>query len=112
MERNIRDVFINNLIYYRNKANYSQQELSLKIDCSFNYINSLENKNCTPSLQKIQKIAFALNIKPSLLLEEDGCPKNYLYFNKNEFISSLKQQVEESAGNTLQEKLDSILKNY
>ena len=112
MERNIRDIFINNLIYYRNLANYSQQELSLKIDCSFNYINSLENKNCTPSLQKIQKIATALNIKPSLLLEEDGCPKNYLYFSKNEFITSLKQQVEESAVNTLEEKIDSILKNY
>ena len=112
MKKDIRDIFINNLIYYRNISNFSQQELSLKIDCSFNYINSLENKNCTPSLQKIQKIADALNIKPSLLLDEDGCPKNYLHFNKEEFISNLTQEVKERTINSLQEKLDSICKNY
>jgi len=110
--KDIKEIFINNLVYYRKKANLSQQELSQKINCSFNYINGLENNNSTPSLEKIQEIANILEIKPSDLLQEEGCPKNYVHFNKNEFVSKLANEVQENTNSSIKEKIDLIVKNY
>lgn len=76
MKRPLRQIFIENLKYYRQKRGLAQQELAAKIDKSVNYINGIENNNTFPSVETIEKIADVLAVKPAALFDENGCIEN------------------------------------
>ena len=46
----VRDIFKENLKYWRNKANFTQEQLSEKIDYGNGYISEIESRICSPSL--------------------------------------------------------------
>lgn len=84
-----REVFINNLKFFRKKCGLRQLDLAMEIGKSSNYINSVENGKYFPSPETIDKISAVLKIHPSELFLEEGCPENIKRFNKNEFIESV-----------------------
>ena len=85
----IREIFRQNLRYYRKKCGLTQEALSEKIGLNPKYITNIEAQSKFPSAETIDAIALALNIKPSQLFIEEGCPVNTVLFNKDIFIENL-----------------------
>jgi transcriptional regulator with XRE-family HTH domain len=85
----IREIFRQNLRYYRKKCGLTQEALSEKIGLNPKYITNIEAQSKFPSAETIDAIALALNIKPSQLFIEEGCPVNTVLFNKDVFIENL-----------------------
>ena len=54
----------------RNSVNLSQERLGLESGLSRSYISDLENGKKDPSLFTIFKLANALDLKPSALIDE------------------------------------------
>ena len=75
-ELDIREIFSQNLKYYRIKSNISQEKLGEKVDLSDKYISDLERQLYDPSLKTIDSIAKALNIETYLLLKYDETHKD------------------------------------
>lgn len=72
----IREIFSQNLRYYRIKANISQEKLGEIVELSDKYISDLERQLYDPSLKTIDSIAKALNIEAYLLLKYDETHKD------------------------------------
>ena len=85
----IREIFRQNLKYYRRKSGLTQEALSEKINLNPKYITDIESRAKFPSAETIDAIADALNIKPSQLFIEQGCPVNAVNFDKNAFTENL-----------------------
>ena len=86
----IRDVFINNLKFYRKQKGISQEKLSYAVGKSIAYINQIENRDSWPQPEMVDKIAAALGITSSALFEENGSPKNV----KNQFAEQFGKSLE------------------
>ena len=86
-------VFINNLKMYRKKAKLTQAELALRIDRSFNYINTIECAASFPPPATIQKIAEVLQIRPMQLFDENASPENIIGSNKEQFIDDITKRI-------------------
>lgn len=84
-----RDIFRENLKFYRKKAGMTQEQLAEKINCSPKYISSIESKSKFPSPETIDLISDVLKVKPSLLLEDNGCPVNLISFDKEKFTEDI-----------------------
>ena len=68
----LRDIFIKNLKKFRKEKSYSQMKLAEKCDTSTSYIGEIEIGRKFPSIEMIESICQALEIKPyQLFLEED-----------------------------------------
>ncbi|MBZ7976595.1 MULTISPECIES: helix-turn-helix transcriptional regulator [unclassified Campylobacter] len=63
-------IFSKNLKKYRTTANLSQEELAFRSGLHRTYISAVERNLRNISINNIEKIANALNIKASQLLEE------------------------------------------
>ena len=63
----LRDVFVQNLRKYRKYREISQMTLAELCGTSTSYIGQIEIGNRFPSLELIEKIANALQIRPHLL---------------------------------------------
>jgi transcriptional regulator with XRE-family HTH domain len=70
----LKSVFIENLRKYRKERGFSQAALAEKCDTSTSYIGQIEIGNRFPSLELIEKLATALQIRPHLLffIESDN----------------------------------------
>ena len=89
----IQKIFINNLKAYRKQAGYTQAQLAVLIDKSFNYINGIECGASFPPPDVIDRISEVLKIRPVQLFDENGCGQNIIYSDKNEFINALSEQI-------------------
>ncbi len=58
-----------NILYYRKKRGYTQQQLADMISYSKNHIQQIETAKATPSVIVLLDIARALEIPPSKLFE-------------------------------------------
>ena len=85
----VRDIFKENLKYWRNKANLTQEQLSEKIGYGTGYISEIESRNIFPKPETIDAISKALQISPAQLFEEQGCPKNAISFDKEAFVKEI-----------------------
>lgn len=85
----IREIFKNNLRYYRKKRGLTQEALSEKIGLNPKYITDIESRAKFPSADTIDAIAAALQIQPSQLFAEQGCPVNLIQFDKDAFSDAL-----------------------
>ena len=83
---NLKEIFINNLKFYRKQKGLTQNELTLAIDKSYNYINSVEQGKIAPSFDVIQSICDILEIKAAWLFDENASPENVKTFSKEEYI--------------------------
>lgn len=64
----LRQIFRNNVKYYRKQLKISQEKLAELSDLSTNYIGEIERTNRKVTIDTVEKIAKGLNIDPSLLL--------------------------------------------
>jgi transcriptional regulator with XRE-family HTH domain len=67
----LKAVFVRNLKKYRKFSGISQMTLTEMCDTSTSYIGQIEIGNRFPSLNLIEKIAQALQIKPYLLFVDE-----------------------------------------
>lgn len=74
VDMGIRHTFIQNLKFYRKQAGLTQEKLAEKIGMSTAYIGDMEARERFPSAETIDKIADALNVRPSILFDEFGSP--------------------------------------
>lgn len=72
----IREIFSQNLRFYRIKSNVSQEKLGEMVELSDKYISDLERQLYDPSLKTIDSLAKALNIEAYLLLKYDETHKD------------------------------------
>lgn len=64
----LRQIFRNNVKFYRKQLKISQEKLAELSDLSTNYIGDIERTNRKVTIDTIEKVAKGLNIDPSLLL--------------------------------------------
>ena len=68
----LRDIFIKNLKKFRKEKSYSQMKLAEKCNISTSYIGEIEIGRKFPSIEMIESICQALEVKPyQLFLEEN-----------------------------------------
>lgn len=67
----LKDIFGQNLKYYRYQKGYSQEKLAEIVDLNSRYVSDIENGKYSVSFDKIEKIAKALSIEPYLLFKKD-----------------------------------------
>lgn len=89
----LKNIFINNLKFYRKQKNLTQNELTLAINKSYNYINSVEQGKINPSFEVIEQICNVLKIKPSQLFDENSSPENIRKFSKEEYINEISEKL-------------------
>ncbi len=107
---NLKEVFINNLKFYRKKKGLTQNELTLAIDKSYNYINSVEQGKISPSFDVIQSICDVLEIKASWLFDDNASPQNIRAFNKEEYISEISDKLFAKLKNVISSEIRASLK--
>ena len=64
----LKDVFKENVKYYRKHLKLTQESLAQLSGVSTNYIGEIERTGRKATLETIEKVANGLNIDPSLLL--------------------------------------------
>lgn len=64
----LKDVFKENVKYYRKQLKLTQESLANLSGVSTNYIGEIERTGRKATLETIEKVANGLNIDPSLLL--------------------------------------------
>lgn len=72
LNNDVRYVFSKNLRYYRLLNKLTQEELANKSDLTDKYISDLERAQFSPSLEKLEVIANALNIESYKLLKNEN----------------------------------------
>lgn len=95
MKRTLRKAVIANLKYHRERAGISQQNLSLELGKSVNYINGIENGSGFPAIDVIEDISEILKINPMLLFDREGCPENVKRFDRDQFVSDVTEGLYE-----------------
>ena len=63
MANSTKEIFRQNLKYYRNKLNLTQEQLSERSDISSDYLSEIERGKRTPSFKRIDMIADSLGIE-------------------------------------------------
>ena len=89
----LKEIFANNLKYYRKQKGMTQNDLTLAIDKSYNYINSVEQGKLVPSFEVIEQICEVLDIAPVLLFDDKASPDNIKTFDKDDYINSLSEKL-------------------
>ena len=64
----LRQIFKDNVKYYRKQLKLSQEKLAELSGLSTNYIGEIERTNRKVTIDTIEKVASGFNIDPSLLL--------------------------------------------
>ena len=70
IKNNTRKILANNIIYFRNKNNWTQKILAEKLNTSQVSISQLENAKRNVSFDYLDKLANVFNVKPHELLVE------------------------------------------
>lgn len=69
---NLKTILGKNVKYHRYRKNFTQEYLAELLKVSPNYIGRIERGQHSPSLEKIEKIATTLGVKPfELFVERD-----------------------------------------
>lgn len=105
----LREIFINNLRFYRAQKHFSQEKLSYAIDKSMNYINQIENKNTWPQPEVIEQICQVLEISPTILFDKNSSPENVCTFSKDEFISRITNEIHDLIKIDVQKSIEKVL---
>ncbi len=107
---NLKEIFINNLKFYRKQKGLTQNDLTLAIDKSYNYINSVEQGKIAPSFDVIQSICDILEIKAAWLFDENASPENVKTFSKEEYISGISDKLFAKLKKAISSEIRSCLK--
>ncbi len=88
-----REIFRNNLKFYRKQAGLTQEELSEKIGYGYTYITEIESRHKFPKPETIDLIAETLKIEPGKLFEQIRTENNIFISNKAELITDLSNEI-------------------
>ena len=102
----IRQIFIQNLKYYRKQAGLTQEKLAEIIEMSTSYIGDMEARERFPSAETIDKIAEALNIPVSTLFNERGSPQA----TQNTFVKIYGNSLKEELSKRILKDIDEVCK--
>lgn len=105
---NLQDIFVEKLNYFRKKKSFSQNELTLAIVKSYNYINGIEQKKYFPQPDVIERIAEILEIKPMQLFDENGCMENIIKTNKENFKNEIVEQLHMLIKDDIKREIDRV----
>ena len=103
--KNLKELLIFNIKYYRYLKNYSQEKLAELCSLSPRYITDIERGRHCPTINKLEDIAKVLEIEPYLLFKNDK--KNMIIVNK---INSVRQ-YNQALKNDKNDKNDKNSKN-
>ena len=67
MANSTKEIFRQNLKFYRTKLNLTQEQLSERSGISSDYLSEIERGKRTPSFKRIDMIADSLNIEANKL---------------------------------------------
>ena len=81
----------------RESQGFSQRDLSVKAGLSASYIGAVEARRINPSINALNKIAAALHVDPSYLIEKEPGVladqfKDHLSLKEKEFIAKQKNR--------------------
>ena len=68
--KSLKDLLIYNIKYYRYLNGYSQEKLAELCNLSSRYLTDVERGKHCPTIDIIEDIAKALNVKPYILFQE------------------------------------------
>lgn len=89
-----REIFRQNLKFFRKQKGLTQEKLSELCDCNPNYIAEIERSNAKfPRPETIDSIATALNIRPAQLFDETSCASNLVNVAVDDFIEKLTEKI-------------------
>ena len=92
----LRDVFVQNLRKYRKYREISQMTLAELCGTSTSYIGQIEIGNRFPSMELIEKIANALQIRPHLLFfikSDEDTPEQLLQIKTDLMTEAAKEEL-------------------
>lgn len=108
----LQEIFIRNLKFYRKEKGYTQNQLTLEINKSYNYINGIEQGKSFPPPEVIDKICEVLKIKPVQLFDEDGCGVNIISGNREKFIDEVSRNIylrlKDDIKKSIEEEIDKV----
>jgi len=78
----LRNIFSENLKFYRKNAGLSQQQLAEKCDIATNYLSEIERGQKFPSIELIEKMSSELNIPAYLFFLDEKVNINNELFNQ------------------------------
>ena len=100
--KNLQDQIIDNIVFYRKKLGYSQEEFAKKINLTQSQIARIENPNCNTKIgiDRLADIAKALNIDIYTLLKKPDQPERFELNNEllAETMSAIDQILPSSIG--------------
>jgi transcriptional regulator with XRE-family HTH domain len=100
MERN-QSVFILNLKKYRRNCGLTQEQLAEKVNVSTHHIGMIESSRNNPTLDLVERIAKALNVKVYELFMDPLSPNEELERLRLEIKDDMKQLLNETLEKTL-----------
>ncbi len=68
----IKQIVGDNIRFIREKRGWTQEDLSIKTKMSKTFIGDIERGQKSPTIISLEKIAKALRVKPSQLLEPES----------------------------------------
>lgn len=101
----IREIFRENLKYYRKHIGLSQEKLSEMIGYGDTYITEIESRHKFPKPETIDLIAEKLGIEAYQLFQKLGCPANIKKNTKNDFIASLSDRLYTNLSQNLHDQI-------
>jgi transcriptional regulator with XRE-family HTH domain len=100
MERN-QSIFVQNLKKHRRNCGFTQEQLAEKVNVSTHHIGMIESSRNNPTLDLVERIATALNIKVYELFMDPLSP--------NEELERLRLEIRDDMKQLLGETLDKAL---
>ena len=97
----LQGIFVQNLKKYRKKCGFTQAQLAEKVNVSTHHIGMIELSRNYPTLELVERIANALNIKTHELFIDPLAP--------NEELEQLRQEIRDDLRQLLDEFLEKIL---
>ncbi|MCM1322509.1 MAG: helix-turn-helix domain-containing protein [Bacteroides sp.] len=107
----IREIFINNLKFYRKAKKMTQLELSVELEKSANYIAAIENSASFPPPETIDRIAEILGINSAQLFDAGGSPENVLSNNRRQFSEEVAEELERRISRTIRKEIREVMGN-
>jgi transcriptional regulator with XRE-family HTH domain len=108
---NLQQIFIRNLKKIRKKRGISQMRLAEICATSANYIGEIEMGRRIPSFEKIEKLAFALEVFPYQLFMQDTDEPHELETRTflNEIPYSIKKEITSRLMSSIKSSIDASL---
>lgn len=106
-----REVFVNNLKFYRKQKGLSQEKLSNEIGMSMTYINQVENKGSWPQPEIVDKIANSLGVSIQELFGIESSPQNVKSFDKLFFVQTISDNLFENLRQSIEIGIERTLEN-